>query len=107
MKTYYRGETPKLWGVVKTEVIDDKGVLSDGVLVNPATSMQIIIRNSVGEIVQPLVDMTPAATGKFYYDGYTIPANARTGLYKYETVAKDGTKVSIGEGVFIVKEQIE
>ena len=33
MKTYYRGETPKLWGLVKTEVIDDKGVLSDDVLV--------------------------------------------------------------------------
>lgn len=107
MKTYRRGESPKLYGIVKKQVIDDNGNLSDGALVDPA-SIQIIIENPIGVIVQALVNMDKlnAIDGKFAYDGYTIPTDAVTGKYNYEIRAKDAPKGATGAGSFEVIEEI-
>lgn len=108
MESYKQGETPKLYGIVKKEVIDDSGNLSDGALVDPATSIQIIITDQIGTVVQVLADMSKldAETGKYYYTGYTIAIDAITGEYSYEIRAKDGAKASFGEGKFQVTEAI-
>jgi len=106
METYRRLETPKIWGLVKTQNIDSNGNLSDGSLVDPATSQQIIIEDSSGQIVQALDDMTKSVTGKYYYDGYTIASDALLGTYHYEIRVKDGTKTSVIRGAFKVEEQI-
>ena len=106
MKIYHQLETPKLYAVVKLEVLDDDGNLSDGALVNPASSIQIIIADPTGLIVQALADMDSIAAGKFCYSGYTIPTNAVTGKYAYEVRAKDGTKTAIAKGYFEVVEEI-
>lgn len=105
MEIYRRLSTPKLWAVVWTQTISDAGVLADGILTNP-TTLQIIIEDSTGTVVQALDDMTPTAeTGKFYYDGYAIPADANTGIWHWEARAASGTKLAIDKGSFIVEEQ--
>lgn len=106
MEIYYRLETPKLWAIVKTQTIGDDGVLSDGVLVVPSTSIQVIIEDSTGTVVQALDDMSRDADGKYYYDGYTIPADANLGVWNWEARATASTKVAIDSGAFIVKEQV-
>jgi len=106
MKQYHQLETPKIYAVVKLEVLDDDGNLSDGALVNAASSIQIIIADPTGNIVQALDDMDNLATGKYSYSGYTIPTDAVTGKYDYEIRAKDGTKTVTANGTFEVVEEI-
>ena len=106
MEIYRRLETPKLWAIVKTQTISDDGILADGDLADPSTSMQIIIEDSTGAVVQALDNMTKDATGKYYYDGYAIPADANLGTWNWEARATAGTKPAIDRGSFIVKEQI-
>lgn len=106
MKTYKRLETPKLYANVYLQVISDDGVLSAGALTTPASSIQIIIEDSTGTVVQALADMDADDTGKYSYAGYTIPADANTGTWKWEARATSGTTVAIGGGSFIVIEQI-
>jgi hypothetical protein len=107
MKSYRRLETPKLWGLVKAQTIDSDGNLVDGALTDPATSVEIIITDPVGKVVQVLAAMSKDSTGKYYYTGYTIAADALTGVYDYEIRAVDGTQKSIARGSFEVKEQIQ
>lgn len=107
MKQYRRGETPKLYAIVMLEVIDDDGNLSDGALTNPASlPVQIIIADPTGAIVQELDDMDSTVAGKFSYAGYKILANAVTGKYNYEVIAKDGVKTTIVRGSFEVVGEI-
>lgn len=105
MHTYYRLETPKLWAFVNKEVPDEDGVLIEGDLTDP-DSVQIIIENSVGKVVQELADMSPYSKGIYFYDGYTIPANAKTGKWNWAARGKDGIKVGTGRSSFIVEEQV-
>jgi len=106
MKQYKRGETPKLYANVKLEVIDDDGNLSDGALVNPFGSIKIIIADPKRAIVQVLTTMNHDATGKYSYSGYTIAADAMTGIYKYDVVADDGSGKVITSGCFEVLEEV-
>ena len=106
MEIYRRLETPKLWALIRTQTFSDTGVLVDGSLTNPTTSMKIIIEDSTGTVVQALTDMTPSETGKYYYDGYTIPLDANTGKWNWEAWAASGTKLAADRGSFIVKEQV-
>ena len=106
MKQYHQLETPKLYALVKLEVMDDEGNLGDGALVNPASSIQIIIEDPTGAVVQALANMENIVAGKFYYAGYTIPTDAVTGKYNYEVRAKDGTKTVTARGSFEVVEEI-
>ena len=106
MKHYRRGQNPKLYTTCMTETHNDDGTVSDNALANAATSMKVIIEDETGEVVQALADATASATGKYYYDGYTIAANATTGKYHYAFRALDGTKGADDEGYFIVEEQI-
>ena len=106
MHTYYRLETPKLWGFINEEEPDsDNGVLIEGDLVDP-DSVQIIIEDSAGKVVQVLDDMGRYSKGVFHYDGYTIPANAKTGTWHYEVRGTEGTKSGTGKGSFLVREQV-
>ena len=58
MDTYRRLETPKLHALVFEEEISDEGVLSRGDLyTSDLSSMQIIIEDSTGEVVQSARDM--------------------------------------------------
>jgi len=106
METYRRLETPKIWAVIKTQTMGDDGTLSDGSLTDPDTSTKIIIEDGTGTVVQALANMTKSETGKYYYTGYTIAADANCGVYNYEVRATDGSNVSIGRGSFQVEEQI-
>lgn len=107
MEIYRRLSTPKLWAVIKTQTISDDGVLADGVLANPSTSTKIIIEDSTGVVVQALTDMTSSGdTGKYYYNGYTIPADAKLGVWNYEVRATAGTLVASIKSSFIVEEQV-
>lgn len=105
LKVYRRLETPKLYANVYEEAISDDGVLSTGDLIDAASSMQIIIEDSTGEVVQALADMDHDATGKYSYAGYAIPSTANTGVWHYECRATSGTTVATGKGVFEVKEE--
>ena len=110
VETYVRGETPNLYGVIKTETLGDDGSLTDGALTNPAGSIKIIIWDCIHEVVQAEADMTNASTGKYYYTGYTIDVAARTSKtkpYKFEVRAVDGSsKKAVGYGYFYVIEHI-
>ena len=109
MEKYSRGATPKLYATINKETLNDDGTLSTGALVNPDSSIQVIIEDSTGTVVQVLAAMTQweAATGKYYYQGYTIPAGANKGVWNYEVVATAiGGYVSIGRGSFEVVEQV-
>lgn len=106
METYRRLETPKLWAIFKTQTISDDGILSDSTLTDPSTSIQIIIEDATGAVVQSLAAMTKSETGKYYYDGYAIPATAKTGIWHYEVRGTHGTKVAVGHSTFRVKEQV-
>ena len=107
MEKYKRLETPKLYTTCKTETHNSDGSLSDNALANATTSMKVIIEDPSGEVVQALDDATASATGLYYYAGYTIAADAKTGKYHYEFRATDGSsKVSMEEGYFMVEEQI-
>jgi hypothetical protein len=105
MKTYRRLETPKLWATVKTQVMSDDAVLSDGVLTTP-TTIQIVIEDSTGTVVQALADMTASETGKYYYAGYTIPSTANLGVWNYEARATITSTVATGRGSFMVEDQV-
>jgi len=107
METYRRLETPKLYGIVHEETLGDDGSLTDGALVDPVTSFQIIIKDKAGAIVQALDDMVNISTGKYYYAGYTIAADALTGKYEYELRAIDGSSyAAVIRASFNVEEQI-
>jgi len=110
MKVYRRLETPKLYANVYEESISDDGVLSRGDLYTTAlSSMQIIIEDKTGDVVQALADMdagTGDDAGKYTYSGYTIPATANTGTWNYECRANASSKVASGFGSFEVKEQV-
>jgi len=106
MKQYHRLETPKIYALVKAEVLDDDGNLSDGDLVDPSTSIQIIIADPTGAVVQVLASMDHISTGKYSYSGYTLPGSAVTGTYTYEIRAKEGTKTVTSNGAFEVIEEI-
>ena len=106
MVTFRRLETPKIWAVVKTQTISDDGILSDGSLTDPTTSIQVIIEDSTGTVVQALTGMTKDSTGKYSYNSYTIPLDANTGIWKYDVRATDNTVVSVGHGAFKVEEQV-
>ena len=106
MNSYRRLETPEFWGLVKLQTIDSDGNLVDGALTDPTTSIEIIITDPVGKVVQALAAMSKYSTGKYYYTGYTIAADALTGVYDYEIRAADGTKKSIARGSFRVEEQL-
>ena len=102
MKQYRPLETPKLYAIVKEEEIDDDGNLSDGSLADPITSIEIIIENPVGEVIQILTSMNKTDTGKYYYDGYTLASDAMLGQYKYGVRAIDEAKTKIANGYFEV-----
>lgn len=107
MKIYRQLETPRLYAIVKLQVIDDDGNLSDGALVKPASlPVEIIIQDPVGKVVQPLAPMDKIIDGKYSYSGYTIPTEAVTGKYNYEVRAKDGLKIATAKGSFEVVEEI-
>jgi uncharacterized protein YfaS (alpha-2-macroglobulin family) len=106
MKTYRRLETPKLYANVYLQVISDTGVLSDSSLTDPSSSMQIIIEDSSGTVVQALADMTQDDTGKYSYASYTIPSTANTGVWTYECRATSGSTVATGRGSFEVLEEV-
>ena len=106
MKQYHRLEAPKIYAVVKLEILDDDGNLSEGALVNPATSIEIIIADPTGDVVQALVSMDFISTGKYSFSGYTIPNTAITGTYHYEIRALEGTKPVAVKGAFEVVEEI-
>ena len=106
METYYRGETPKLFAVFKTQTISDDGVVSDSSLDDPDTSIKIIIEDNTGDVVQALTNMDKDSTGKYSYSGYTIPVTANCGIWKYECRGTDATKVCTGRGSFEVKEEV-
>ena len=105
MEIYHRLETPKLWAVIKEQTISDDAVLIDGDLAIP-DSVQIIIEDSVGKVIQELTDMSTDDRGKYYYNGYTLPANAKLGVWNWEVRAAEGTKIGTGRSSFIVKEQV-
>ena len=106
METLRRLESPKIWAVIKTQTLGDDGVLSDGSLTDPTTSVELIIEDSVGTVTRALVAMTKDSTGKYSYSGYTIPADAETGLWNWEVRSTDDTGVASGHGSFMVEEQI-
>jgi hypothetical protein len=80
--------------------------LTEGDLTDPSSSMQIIIEDSTGVVVQALADMTKSSTGKYYYASYTIPATANLGEWAYECRATSGTTVATGRGSFEVLEEV-
>jgi len=104
MKQYHQLETPVLYAVVMLQVLEDDGSLSDGALVDAATSIQIIIEDPNGTVVQALTDMSKvdAITGKYVYSGYVIPTNSPIGKFNYEVRAKDGVKTATARGSFEV-----
>ena len=106
METFRRLETPKIWGVIKTQTISDDGIISDSTLTNPTTSTQVIIEDATGTVVQALADMTNDSTGKYSYNSYTIPADANTGIWHYEIRGTDNTVVSTYHGTFRVKKEV-
>ena len=106
MEQYRRLETPKLWAVFGTQTMGDDGTLSGFTLADPDTSVKIIIEDSTGDVVQALDDMTKSDTGKYYYEGYTIPADANTGIWHYECRGTDSDGVSTGRGSFEVLEEV-
>lgn len=106
MTIYRRGETPKLWAVFETKTLQQDGTWSSGTLADPATSIQVIIEDSTSTVVQTLAAMTQSSTGIYYYAGYTIPADANTGVWHWEARGTDGSHVSSYYGSFVVKEQV-
>lgn len=110
MNQYVRGETPKLWAVIKTQTISDDGDLTDGSLTNPAGTIKCIIWDCVHNVVQAESDATFNSTGKYYYTGYTIGTTAKVSdldPYEYEFRAVDGSsKKTVKTGYFMVKEHI-
>jgi len=105
MKTYRRLETPKLYANVYLQVISDGGILSDGALTAPASSIKIIIEDSTGTVVQALADMS-GDSGKYSYASYTIPADANLGTWHWEARATSGSTVATGRSSFIVEEEV-
>jgi len=105
LKVYRRLETPKIYANVYAETISDAGVLTEGDLTDPSSSMKIIIEDRTGEVVQALADMTKDDTGKYSYSGYVITATDNLGVWSYECRATSGTTVATGRGSFEVKEQ--
>jgi len=106
METYYRLETPKLYAVFLTQTLSDAGVLSDGSLADPDTTIKIIIEDSTGTVVQALDNMDNDATGKYSYIGYTIPSTANLGVWNWEARGTDTGGVSIGRSSFIVEKEV-
>ena len=106
LEVYHRLETPKIWAAFGTQTFGDDGTLSGFTLDDPDTSIQIIIEDSTGTVVQALTDMTKSATGKYYYQCYTIPSTANLGIWNYDCVGTDASGVSIGGGSFEVVEQV-
>lgn len=100
MVTYHRLETPKLYAVFLTQTLSDAGVLSDGSLADPATSIQAIIEDSTGTVVQALDNMTQDATGKYSYASYTIPNTANLGVWNWEARGTDTAGVSTSRRSF-------
>jgi len=106
MVTYQRLESPKLYANFLTQTISDAGVLSDGSLADPDTTIKAIIEDSTGTVVQALANMTKDATGKYSYAGYTIPSSAKTGVWNWEARGDDTGGMSIGRSSFIVEEEV-
>lgn len=110
MKTYRRGETPKIYANIYAESIDANGVLSQGALADPSSSVKIIIEDSSGEVVQALADMNKDDTGKYSYGVagayYTIPVTANWGQWNYDVVATSGNLVTKMRGSFEVVEEV-
>jgi len=108
MKVYRRGETPKIYANVYEESMSDDGVLSRGDLyTSELSSIQVIIEDSTGEVVEALDAMTAASpnTGKYTYSDHTISATANLGIWSYECRANASGKIATGRGQFEVKEQ--
>lgn len=106
MTSYRRLETPKLWVVFQAKTLESSGAWSSGALTDPSTSIQAIIEDSTGTVVQALDDMTKSSTGIYYYAGYTIPNTANTGVWHWEARGTSGSAVSTYYGSFIVEEEV-
>lgn len=106
METFRRLETPKIWAVIMTQTIGDDGTLADGSLTDPDTSVKVIVEDGTGTVVQALADMVKSATGKYYYESYTIATDANAGIYDYEIRATNAGKVSVIHGSFKVEAQV-
>jgi hypothetical protein len=109
LKVYRRGETPKIYANVYAETMDAYGVLQQGALTSP-TTMQVIIEDSTGDVVQALANMYEDATGKFTYGVgttyYTIPVTANAGIWHYDIVATTSSIVTKARGAFEVIEEV-
>jgi len=94
MKKYYREETPYL----ETKVYN-----TSGSLVTP-TSVEVILLDPNLKVIQATASMTQVAstTGLYYYAGWTIPATALAGKYKWLAVVTDSSIITKAEGEFEV-----
>ena len=106
MKVYRRLETPNIFCNSYALTMSDTGVLTQGDLVTHAQmTMQCIIEDSTGEVVDELANMTEGDDGKWTYSGYTIPLDANLGIWNYECRCTVSSKVTTERGSFEVKEQ--
>lgn len=108
MKTYRRLENPVLYATFRAQTLNDDGTLSDGALTAPISSIQVIIEDSTGTVVQVLADVTlyEGVSGKYYYNSYTIPASANLGVWDYEIRGTTTGKVASGKGSFLVEAEV-
>lgn len=109
LKVYKRGETPKIYANFYAETMDAYGVLQEGALTDPST-VQIIIEDSTGDVVQALANMYKDSTGKYTYGVgttyYTIPTTANIGVWHYDIVATTSSIVTKKRGSFKVIEEV-
>jgi len=93
MDEYHKGETI----ICEIEDRDTK----TGELVDPATSLTLLITDNRNGKEVNNQDMVPDSTGKYHYD-YTIPATAMGGVYKIVYTDTDGARISKGLDQFKV-----
>ena len=94
MAIFQIGETV----ICSIEVKDDDGVLKD-----PATSTNIVIKevSPVGRSIVTSTAMTHDSTGKYHYDYNS--SNAEGGSYEACYTATDGTRITIEKDTFILE----
>jgi len=80
--------------ICSIEVKDDDGVLKD-----PATSMNIVITDPQNGEVVASTAMTKDSTGKYHYDYATVSATLH-GAYTAKYTATDGTRITIEKDTF-------
>jgi len=76
-------------------------------LVDPSGSVQVIIANQLGEVVQALASLTKVSVGIYSGSPYTIPDGAENGEFKYEIRVTDSEGVTVFPGTFKVERQIK